>query len=183
MYTMCSQTPFTHGSYLGDTASLSIHEAGPSRPGGGKGSTTQRARNPPRGRQVPPGLGVIRRHPHSRRDLQTTPGPGLPVPRLGPRPLPQLGVGGGALPGRRLPGPQPSLPSPARLGSAGCTWGGFPPQASFLHFPVPRISGRGNQAARVFCVCSRGLLSKINTRSSHLHGGGRPRVTTGAWSP
>lgn len=181
MYTMCSQTPFTHGSYLGDTASLSIHEAGPSRPGRGKGSTTQRARNPRRGRQVPPGLGVIRTPDGTSRELRA--GPGLLVPPLGPWPLPQLGVGGGALPGCRLPCPLPSLPSPARLGSVGCTWGGFPARASFLHFPVPRISGRGNRAARVFCVCSRGLLSKINTRSSHLHAGGRPRVTTGAWSP
>ena len=27
MYPVCSQTPFTHGSYLGDAASLSVHEA------------------------------------------------------------------------------------------------------------------------------------------------------------
>lgn len=173
MYTMCSQTPFTHGSYLGDTASLSIHEAGPSRPGGGKGSTTQRARNPPRGRQVPPGLGVIRTPDGTSRQLRGRSRSAAPST-----------AGGGRRGTSRAPPPRPSaLPSPARLGSAGCTWGGFPPQASFLHFPVPRISGRGNQAARVFCVCSRGLLSKINTRSSHLHGEGRPRVTTGAWSP
>lgn len=70
MYTMCSQTPFTHGSYLGDTASLSIHEAGPRGCVGGKGSTTQRARNPPQGRQVPPGLGVIRTPDGTSRELR-----------------------------------------------------------------------------------------------------------------
>lgn len=139
------------------------------------------------GREAPPsGQGTLRRADRCRLASASSALPTGPPENSGAgsacapsRSVAPSTAGGGC----RLPGPQPSLPSPARLGSAGCTWGGFPPQAAFLHFPVPRISGRGNQAARVFCVCSQGLLSKINTRSSHLHGRGRPRVTTGAWSP
>ena len=179
--------PFTHGRYLGDAASLSVHEAGPSRPCGRKGSTTQRAGNALRGRQT--GAGWPQRHPHSDGNHELgrpvlpwrhspppeNSGAGSACALPSPRPLPQQGVGGGVLPGRSLPGPSalPSFPSSPGL----CTR--RPPFCTFL-FPGSEGKGTREQGCS---VCSRGLLSKINTRSSRLHGGGRPHVAAGAWSP
>ena len=170
-YTVCSQTLFTHGSYLGDTASLSVHEAGPSRPCGGKDTTTQRARTTPSAGQpritrtpmdiMRWGRSVLPRRQSSSREL----GSGLRVPPPQSTPPSAAGSGQLGMSGCRLRIPRPSLPQLA--------WalrdepGVVPPsQASCLHVPVPRIRGQGNQGASVFRVCSRGLLSKINTRSS-----------------
>lgn len=173
MYTMCSQAPFTHGSYLGDTASLSIPRAGP-RGVWGEGSTTQRAKEPSsRADRCPPGLGVI---PHSERDLQRTPGPGLLVPPLGPWLLPQLGVGAASRPSAlRLPQLAWAL--------RGCTWGGFhrrPPFCTFL-FPAGSAgAGTRQQGCSVFAL--RGCYLR-STPALISHSQRRPRVTTGAWSP
>ena len=71
-------------------------------------------------------------------------------PALSPRPLPSWGWAAGYFLGAASLAPPPSLPSPA-------AWT-LHPQASFLHFPGPRIRGRGDQGARVFCLLAGAVI-------------------------
>lgn len=185
MYTLSSQVPFTQGRYLGDATSLSVHKAGPSRPCGGKGSTTQRAGTALQGRQVQAGLSVI----CTPTGIMSWGRPVLPwrhsppensgagsacVPLSVRAPFP---AGGGRWGTSWAPPPRPLRPPFLPQLPGLCTR--RPPFCTFL-FPGSEGEGTREQGCS---VCSRGLLSKINTRSSHLHGGGRPRVAAGAWSP
>ena len=173
MYPVCSQTPFTHGSYLGDAASLSVHEAvrweGHHHPAGEDRSEVLTDRCRPASRYPHSNghheLGKVSPSPETVL-LQRTRVRSACAPSSVRAPFHSWRWAAGYV---RAPPPHPSaLPSfPNLPGLCGMNLGWSPPpQASCLHFPVPRIQGQGNQGASVFCVCSRGLLSKINTHSS-----------------
>lgn len=91
---------------------------------------------------------------------------------LGPRPLPQLGVGGGALPGRRLPGPQLFLPQLAWAlqGVPGVVSHRRPP---FCTFPFPGSAGAGTrqQGCSVFALGGCYLRSTPAAPISTVEGG------------
>lgn len=137
--------------------------------GGGRGSTTQRARNPLRGRQVPPGLGVIRTPAGTSRELRAG---SACAPSRSAAPST---AGGGAPPPR--PSSPPSFPSSPGLCEV-CTWGGFPTAGRLSALSCSQDRAR-NQAARVFCVCSRGCylrstpaapISTVEEASCHNRG-------------
>lgn len=132
------------------------------RPCGRKGSTTQRAGNALRGRQT--GAGWPQRHPHSDGNHEL----GRPVLPWRHSPPPENSGAGSAC---ALPSPAPSTAGGGRRGTSQAqpprplrppflpqlAWA-LHPQASFLHFPVPRIRGRGDQGARVFCLLAGAVI-------------------------